>query len=172
MWSYCKYFSHSHQKNEQNNIEMTSATNHNVQRYPNGAARGSQQPFLRCHGRQPSRNGIIWLLFTKLLSFFLCHALRFFLAFYFSAVTIDNMNCGKIGYKRETHLWLHYITSINHVALVFNSSTNFIKYCLIGSRFRSVLIELFCSKLNARKLAKIEIEPRALGFQILHTWIL
>ena len=130
---------------------MTSATNHNVQRYPNGAARGSQQPFLRCHGRQPSRNGIIWLLFTILLSFFLCHALRFFLAFYFSAVTIDNMNCGKNGYKRETHLWLHYITSINHVALVFNSSTNFIKYCLIGSRFRSVLIELFCSKQSQRK---------------------
>ena len=36
------------------------------------------------------------------------------------------------------------MTSINGLCLTFNSSFNFFVYCLVGKRFRTELIRIFC----------------------------
>jgi len=40
--------------------------------------------------------------------------------------------------------YYHYVNSITHVLLTFNSAINFLIYCLIGKKFRRIFVAMIC----------------------------
>ncbi len=51
----------------------------------------------------------------------------------------DTYECIHHGRYGRQPQWLFAVTALNHLALMVNSSVNFIIYCAVGSRFRSAL---------------------------------
>jgi len=91
--------------------------------------------------QQKRESKLAVILIAIVMVFFCCHSLKFFLAFSKVHVTIKNNYCITLGLNPYYPKWMHTVTYLNHFMLVLNSSVNFIIYCLVGGKFRSMLFQ-------------------------------
>ncbi|TRY69570.1 hypothetical protein TCAL_07634 [Tigriopus californicus] len=92
--------------------------------------------------QQKNENGLAIILVGIVLVFMVCHASRFFLAFYHVSVSETTQRCLESEPRNadsEPPEWLYIVSAINHLMLMINSSVNFLIYCAVGSRFRNAL---------------------------------
>merc|ERR1719483_1280686 len=102
--------------------------------------------------------------------FFCCHSLKFFLAFSKVHVTNKNNYCVTLGLSPYYPKWMHTVSYINHLMLVLNSSVNFIIYCLVGKKFRSILLRSLpfcCSNVDPTFLTREETSSSHRGMSLL-----
>ena len=110
---------------------------------------------------QKRETNLAVILITIVLVFFCCHSLKLYLAFYKVKtsqhkiiknnlrrviivslkqvhVTKKVVSCNETGLDLvPVHSQLRiFISSLNHLLLVLNSSVNFIIYCFLGKRFK------------------------------------
>ena len=84
----------------------------------------------------------IKILIGIVVLFSSCHFLRLFLQCYHHIAANNYRQCVNNGItRREIPYWLWPLTAINHMCLVLNSSSNFLLYCMLGSKFRYNLIK-------------------------------
>ena len=94
------------------------------------------------------------VLFGIIIVFVLCNSLRLFINFYDFSVRYKIIGCEQKGVGRYPPLWVACSVSVSNMLLMVNSSVNFLVYCVVGSKFRSILWQqlsgLFkkCSKEN------------------------
>eukprot|EP00092_Neocalanus_flemingeri_P038473 GFUD01041884.1.p1 GENE.GFUD01041884.1~~GFUD01041884.1.p1 ORF type:complete len:407 (-),score=61.26 GFUD01041884.1:820-2040(-) len=98
--------------------------------------------------RQRRENNLALILITIVVVFLCCQSLKFFLAFYKVHVTTKTLYCDTLGLSPWYPKWMHTVSYINHFMLVLNSSTNFIIYCFVGTRFRKSLLLSFYSHMR------------------------
>ena len=60
--------------------------------------------------------------------------------------TFDSFVFSRCNHMLVRPLWNLCLTSANHLLLVINASINFLIYCSIGKRFKSVLKRIFLKK--------------------------
>ena len=60
--------------------------------------------------------------------------------------TFDSFVLSRCNHMLVRPLWNLCLTSANHLLLVINASINFLIYCSIGKRFKSVLKRIFLKK--------------------------
>ena len=95
------------------------------------------------------------VLFGIIIVFVLCNSLRLFINFYDFSVRYKIIGCEQKGVGRYPPLWVACSVSVSNMLLMVNSSVNFLVYCVVGSKFRSILwqqlsglFKKFCSKEN------------------------
>ena len=96
------------------------------------AAGGSAQP-------PNSDLNLAPVLFGVIIVFVLCNSLRLFLNFYDFSVKDEIIKCEKKGVGRFPPFWVAVSVSVSNMLLMVNSSVNFLVYCVVGSKFRSIL---------------------------------
>jgi len=61
--------------------------------------------------------------------------------------------CWELGLLPTHPSWMFTLTALQHFFLIVNSSVNFIIYCVMGTKFRQVLMlsfkKMFCSTNNS-----------------------
>ena len=77
------------------------------------------------------------ILMGIVIVFFICHLPRIILNLVEFTWIYSVEECGKLGYFPPA--WIHCINSLNHWLLTFNASVNFLIYCSVGTKFKSVL---------------------------------
>jgi len=90
---------------------------------------------------QKRETNLAVILITIVLVFLCCHSLKLYLAFYKVHVTKKVVSCNETGLVPVHSQLRIFISSLNHLLLVLNSSVNFIIYCFLGKRFRRSLLE-------------------------------
>ena len=84
------------------------------------------------------------ILVIIVIIFLICHAIRTFLSFRSYYLFLHNFK--RNGGLCINNEFLQYliIGEVSRIILNFNSSINFFVYCLVGKRFRTELIQIFC----------------------------
>ena len=103
---------------------------------------------------QPSQDlNLAPVLFGIIIVFVICNSLRLFLNFYDFSARDEIISCEQKGVGRYPPLWVACSVSVSNMLLMVNSSVNFLVYCVVGSKFRSILCQQlsgifkkFCSK--------------------------
>ena len=101
----------------------------------------------------------IKILIGIVVLFSSCHFLRLFLQCYHHIAANNYRQCVNNGITvKEIPYWLWPLAAINHMCLVLNSSSNFLLYCMLGSKFRYNLIKeckfLFSKKKHFSNIAR------------------
>ena len=83
------------------------------------------------------------ILVIIVIIFLICHAIRIFLSFRSYYIFLYTVKRNGLCFNKEFLQYL-IIGEVSRIILNFNSSINFFVYCLVGKRFRTELIQIFC----------------------------
>ena len=144
----------------------------------NGHSAGNPPP-----SNQPSQDlNLAPVLFGIIIVFVICNSLRLFLNFYDFSARDEIISCEQKGVGRYPPLWVACSVSVSNMLLMVNSSVNFLVYCVVGSKFRSILCQQlsgifkkFCSKQSTQPNSNgsdLELLPKNRNNHHLHNRIL
>jgi len=93
------------------------------------------------------------VVISIVITFLVCQIPRIFLSFYRASVSKRTNFCWELGLLPTHPSWMFTLTALQHFFLIVNSSVNFIIYCVMGTKFRQVLMlsfkKMFCSTNNS-----------------------
>ena len=92
---------------------------------------------------------VFWTIFVIVLSFIICHSVRFVMTFYHVSVIERSKKCFLEGKPSANPQWLYYASIVNHFLLFINSSSNYLIYCLLGGKVRTQIVKMFGLRRNA-----------------------
>lgn len=94
------------------------------------------------------------VLFGVVIVFVLCNSLRVLLNIYDFTQVDAIIECDRRGVGRMPPAWILCSISVSHLLLMFNSSVNFLVYCVAGSKFRVVLFQKLLSCWKSHRMGQ------------------
>lgn len=94
--------------------------------------------------RQRKEINTSFVLLCIVLIFFCCHAARIVLDVHEFSNVESILRChGEMRKPWMPSYWMQALPYISHLAMILNSSVNFIVYCLVGNHFRREMCRMF-----------------------------
>ena len=93
--------------------------------------------------RQRKEINTSFVLLCIVLIFFCCHAARIILDIHEFSNVENIIRCSSGKQPWMPSYWMQALMYISHMAMILNSSVNFIVYCLVGNNFRREMCRLF-----------------------------
>ena len=101
---------------------------------------------------------VFWTISAMLLFFAVCHSGRIVMTVYHASVIENRRKCFVGGQPTPNPKWLYYASIISNLLIFINCSSNYIFYCLMGSKVKNEMRKIFTSANNLNRVRQCSVE--------------